>query len=333
MIPFAVLLRSGYPYYLTMGMRRVTSNPLDIGFGKEGRVYILTRGGLGTEVRVLNWEDENLGTRGTGQFIWPASLLVDDAEFLYVSDEAKNSVTIMDKDGVVQTVWGEQGSGDGQFDRPSSMSFDPDGNIVISDTMNHRIQRVDRQGNHLQTIGEYGEGDGQFNMPWGNAVDTEGNVYVADWRNDRIQKFSPDGQFLMKFGKGGSGVGEFDRPSSVAVDAHGDIYVSDWGNDRVQLFDSEGRYVERFIGDANLSKSALTYVLANQVVLRRRDMTDLEQSKRLRSPIAVKVDEEFRLFICDFASHRIQVYKKEAYELAEDEVAPLPPSPSLRNDA
>ena len=33
-VPFD-LLRSGYPYYMTLGQRRVTSNPVDIGFGKE----------------------------------------------------------------------------------------------------------------------------------------------------------------------------------------------------------------------------------------------------------------------------------------------------------
>ena len=57
------LLRSGFPYYMTLGQRRVTSNPVDIGFGKEN-VYVLTKGGLGTEVRVINWEDENLGVLG-----------------------------------------------------------------------------------------------------------------------------------------------------------------------------------------------------------------------------------------------------------------------------
>jgi sugar lactone lactonase YvrE len=318
------LLRSGFPFEMTMGMRRVTSNAVDIGFGKEQRIYVLTRGGLGTEVRVLNWDDENLGTRGEGAFTWPASLLVDENELLYVSDEAKHSVTVMDKDGEIQSTWGEEGSGDGQFNRPSSMTFDLDGNIIISDTMNHRIQRVTRDGKHLQTFGEYGDGDGQLNMPWGNAVDQDGNIYVCDWRNDRIQKFSADGEFLMKLGSSGSEHGEFDRPSSVAVDAHGDIYVCDWGNDRVQLFNHEGRYVEQFIGEANLSKSALTYVLANQNTLRLREMADLEPTRRLRAPVTVRVDSDFRLYICDFGSHRIQVYKKEAYELSEDQItAPM----------
>ena len=51
------LLRSGFPYQLTLGQRRVTTNPMDIGFGKK-RIYVLTRSGLGNGVRVIDWEDE-----------------------------------------------------------------------------------------------------------------------------------------------------------------------------------------------------------------------------------------------------------------------------------
>ena len=57
--PFDIL-RSGFPYHVTLGQRRVTSNPTDIGFGKEN-IYVLIRGGLGNGVRVINWDDENLG--------------------------------------------------------------------------------------------------------------------------------------------------------------------------------------------------------------------------------------------------------------------------------
>ena len=225
--PYA-LLRSGFPYYMTLGQRRVTSNPVDIGFGEEN-VYVLTRGGLGTEVRVINWEDENLGLIGTGNFTWPTALLVDEDENLYVSDEAKHNVTVMDKDGTVLDTWGEHGSEDGQLDRPSSMQFDGDGNIVVSDTMNHRIQRFTRDGTHLQTIDNgHGSDEGELNMPWGVALDELGDVYVADWRNDRVQKFNADGEFVMSIGSKGDDKGQFNRPASIAVDAHGDIYVADW---------------------------------------------------------------------------------------------------------
>ena len=326
--PYA-LLRSGYPYYMTLGQRRVTSNPVDIGFGEEN-VYVLTRGGLGTEVRVINWEDENLGLRGTGNFTWPTALLVDDDENLYVSDEAKHNVTIMDKDGMVLDTWGEHGSGEGQLDRPSSMQFDSEGNIVVSDTMNHRIQRFTRDGTHLQTIDNgQGSGEGELNMPWGVALDENGDVYVADWRNDRVQKFTADGEFVMSIGSKGDEKGQFNRPASVAVDAHGDIYVADWLNDRVQMFNAEGRFIEQFIGDANLSRSGRQYILANAVTLRLREMADLEPVRRLSAPCCVRVDSDFRLFICDFGQHRIQIYKKEAYELSEDQIAPPMRNPIL----
>ena len=169
------LLRSGFPYYMTLGQRRVTSDPVDIGFGEEN-IYVLTRGNLGTEVRVINWEDENLGLRGVGNFTWPTSLLVDEDENLYVLDEAKSSVTIMDKDGETLNTWGETGSEQGQVNRPSFMDFDTDGNIVLSDTLNHRIQRFTRDGKHIQTIDNgNGSADGELNMPWGVAVDEIGD--------------------------------------------------------------------------------------------------------------------------------------------------------------
>ena len=218
----------------------------------------------------------------------------------------------MDKDGETLNTWGETGSEPGQFNRPSSMDFDTDGNIVVSDTLNHRIQRFTRDGKHLQTIDNgHGAADGEMNMPWGVSVDELGNVYVADWRNDRVQKYSADGDFLLSIGSSGDQKGEFNRPAAVAVDAHGDIYVADWLNNRVQMFTQEGRFVEQ-------------YILANAVVLRLREMADLEPTRRLHSPCAVRVDSEFRLFICDFGQHRIQVYKKEAYELSESDVMPRP---------
>jgi sugar lactone lactonase YvrE len=324
------LLRSGFPYYLTLGMRRVTTAPMDIGFGQEGRIYVVTRNAaLGNGVRRINWDDDNLGIIGEGNFTWPGAILVDEDEKLYVADEAKHTVTVMTMDGEVLSTWGEHGAEPGQLDRPGSMAFDADGHIVISDTMNHRIQKFTRDGKYLSGFGEQGNGDGQLDMPWGITIDEDGHVFVADWRNDRVQKFSGDGEFLLTIGQSGSGKGEFDRPSSVAVDAHGDIYVCDWGNDRVQLFSPHGRYVEEFIGDANMSRSGREYILANQKVLRLREMAELEPARRLRAPITVKVDDEFRMFVCDHGSHRIQVYKKEAYELAENEIAPPMRNPVL----
>jgi len=71
------------------------------------------------------------------------------------------------------------------------------------------------------------------------------------------------------------------------------------------------------------------YILANPRVLRLRDMTTLEKQKRLRVPVAVKVDDEGHLMIGDFGSHRIQVYKKDAQPLSAADVMPHPGAPTL----
>ena len=112
------------------------------------------------------------------------------------------------------------------------------------------------------------------------------------------------------------------------MDGDGDIYVADWGNDRVQLFNPEGRYVEQFLGDANLSESARAYVMANPITLRLREMSRLEPARRFRGPISVRVDDQGRMLVPDFGSHRIQVYKKESYPLEERQLTPALETPT-----
>lgn len=316
-------------------MRRVTSLPMDIVIGDEGRLFVLNRASSsGGEVRRINWDDEDLGTFGAagsddGQFTWPVSMIRDREENLYISDEALNRISIFSREGDFLGKWGESGDGDGQLNRVSGIAFDPEENIYAADALNHRIQKFTKEGRFLGAFGSFGDGDGELNMPWGVTVDELGDVYVADWRNDRIQKFSADGSFLMKLGSSGDGEGQLNRPTGVEVDADGDIYVADRGNNRVLQFDQTGRYVDRFIGDATLSKIGRSYIQNSARVLRLREMVSLEPQKRFRAPTSVRIDDEGRLYITDFASHRIQVYKKEAYPLGPDEIMPEPATPDL----
>jgi DNA-binding beta-propeller fold protein YncE len=323
-----LLLRAGFPYVKTLGMRRLTWYPVDIALGDEGRVYSLARFDAAGAIRSISLDDEDLGAVGPG-WVWPACIIRDADEQLYVSDEATHQITVMTHEGEVLARWGEHGSGPGQLNRPSHMAFDAEERLWISDTMNHRVQLFSKEGEHLGGFGSQGSAPGELDTPWGIALDAEGNVYVSDWRNDRVQKFTADGELLMAFGSSGSGDGELNRPAGIAVDQHGDIYVADRGNNRVVLFDRNGRYVEQFLGDATLSRMGRDYVLANPKVLRLRDMTTLEQQKRFRAPASVRVDGEGTLYVADYGCHRIQVYRKEAYPLTAAEVMPYPRSPSL----
>ena len=321
------LFRAGFPYSTTLGMRRVTTFPTDIALGDEGRLYVLCRTEIATHIRKLSLEDEDLGA--IEGFTWPAGLVRDRDENLYVSDEATHTISVIDRQGATAARWGKNGSGPGELNRPSGLAFDADENLYVADTQNHRIQKFTKDGQFLSEFGRRGAGEGEFDMPWGIALDDEGEVYVADWRNDRIQKFDALGRFMMALGHSGGGPGEFNRPSGVAVDQHGDIYVADRGNNRVQLFDHRGRYVESFRGDATLSRMGRKYVLANHKTLRLREMTCLEPQKLFRAPTAVKVDGEGTLYVADQGSHRIQVYRKDALALSPDEILPELGAPTL----
>ena len=328
------LLRAGFPYVKTLGMRRITSNPVMVAVGDAGRLYVLGRGDLGVEIRRTSLDDEDFGVIGgagatDGRWLWPTALLMDHDGNLMVCDEALHRVTTITTEGAFVSKWGEHGVGDGQINRPSGMALDQDGNVYLSDTLNHRIQKFTRDGRFIAKWGRPGTGDGELNMPWGLAVDDEGGVYVADWRNDRVQKYNADGSWQFSIGGSGSGAGQFHRPTGVTVDRDGDIYVADQGNNRVQLFNREGRYVEQFIGDATLSRCARDYLLPNAKPLRLREMAQLEPQKRFKAPISTTVDADGRLYVADYGCHRIQIYQKEAYRLEPENLIPPQRSPTL----
>ncbi|MBM3960181.1 MAG: 6-bladed beta-propeller [SAR202 cluster bacterium] len=331
------LLRAGFPYLKSLGMRRLTNFPVDIALGAEGRMYILCRQESAALVRRYSFEDKDLGNFGEvgdaeGKLQWPVSIAADRNENLYISDEALDRVSAFTSEGTFLKCWGESGSKNGQLRRPAGLAFDANGDLHVVDSLNHRVQKFTKDGKHILSWGSHGDGDGQFDMPWGITVDDAGDVYVADWRNDRVQKFNRDGEFILKFGKSGSGDGEFNRPTDVAVDADGDIYVCDRGNDRVQLFNSEPRYVEKFIGDATLSQIARDYMLTNASPNRIRDMAVLEPQKRLRQPKGIAVDAQGRLYITDTGSYRVQVYQKEVIRLEPHQFAPPMRSVTLHQE-
>ena len=334
--PYA-LLRAGFPYLKTIGMRRNVNHPVDIALGKEGRVYCLCSMEISpnTGVATITFDDDYLGAVGgvgteDGKFIWPISIVVDHEETLVISDAALDRITFMRSDGTFLGKWGEHGSGDGQLDRPAGLAFDADENLYVVDTMNHRVQKFSKDGKFILKWGEYGDGDGQLDMPWGITVDELGYVYVVDWRNDRVQKFTPEGRFILSLGSSGDGDGELNRPAGVAVDSDGDIYVADTGNNRVQLFSEEGRYVEKFIGDATLSKTMIEYMLPQATPLMLRELSRLEQQKRFRMPRSVVVDDQGRMYVAEFHGFRVQIYEKQAIPLSADQIAPRVTSRKLR---
>jgi len=297
-------------------------NPVDLALGANEVVYVLNRSyenrpdGIHVTMCTLNEEYmKEFGSHGEedGQFIWPASIALDESGNVYVADEWLHRISIFDKDGNFLSKWGKSGAGNGELNRPAGLAIG-NGTLFVTDSGNHRVQSFTLDGKYLGHFGSFGSGQGQFNLPWGIALGPDNTVYVADWRNDRIQKFASDGRWQASFGSSGSGVGQFNRPSGVAVDKDGEIYVADRQNDRVQILAPSGRFIASLTGDSQLSKWGKEKLQSNPDMIRQRalaianDHGAFEQS--FAHPCAVKVDEQGRIAVLDHTRGRIQVYTK-----------------------
>ena len=306
--------------------------PVSIARGEGNLLYVLSRATeyrpQGTRITVCTVGEEYVTSFAwgvpqqgphefnfdDGSLVWPTAIAFDSQWQVYVADEWLNRISIFSKDGEYIGKWEERsGDGDGEMNRPSGLAFDKDDNLYLVDSLNNRVQKFTKGGKFLAKWGTEGSGDGEFSMPWGIDIDSQGNVYVADWRNDRIQKFTPEGQFLMKFGASGRGEGEFNRPTDVAVDKDGIIYVADWLNDRLQVFDSDGTFITLRTGDATVSKWGMEKLNANPEMWEERERAQgLEREKDFWGPTGVTVDDENRVFVCESARHRIQIYRKQS---------------------
>ena len=336
-------LRVGFPYEKTLGMRRLTNTPVQVLEADNSGIRVLCRGEGPCFIRHLSAEDDDLGGinlinginnvadgyQVDASFVWPSAVTYDPHGNISISDEGNNTITTITLKGEVVDRWGVGGSALGELNRPSSITYSPDGFLYVSDTYNHRVQIFEPGGKLLKSFGQLGKDRNDLNNPWGLCVDSEGSIYVADWGNDRLQKFDSEGNVILTFGKSGDGDGEFNHPSGVSVDGDGDIYVTDWGNHRVQLFNASGKFVEEFRGDSILSRQARDYMITNLVAMRLREMTPIEPQKRLRWPMTSTIGSDGRLYISDYGSHRVQVYKKDIVALGENEIGDLMRSPTL----
>ncbi len=311
-----------FDYSFCLGMYGMSGQgfwtPQDFDIAADGTVFIINRGAeeLGQRISKVTQDHQFLGQfgaygRADGQFVWPRSIILDDDGRVYASDDLLNRISVFEADGTFVSTWGTPGSGEGQLSAPAGLAFDAAGHLLVVDSMNHRVQKFTKDGVHLSNFGEKGHGDGQFHLPWGITVDRNDAVYVADWKNNRVQKLDAQGNFLLSFEASASGIGDLHGPTGVAVDSEGDVYVTDWGNHRLQVYSSDGRFITTLVGDAQQpSPWTQTYIDANPDIIKARRRVNLEPEWRFRRPVAVRVDDQDRIFVLEAARHRLQVYEK-----------------------
>jgi sugar lactone lactonase YvrE len=165
-------------------------------------------------------------------------------------------------------------------------------------------------------------GRGSFIFPHGIHVDRDGNVWVTDGRaaskeelakfpneagkGHTVRKFSPDGKVLLTLGKPGVGVrgtDTFNEPNDVITAPNGDIFVSDGhsGQNPTATPDTNARIV-KFTRDGKFVKEWGKFGSG---------------PSEFRTPHALAMDSQGRLFVADRGNHRIQIFDQEGKFLQE----------------
>jgi len=150
-------------------------------------------------------------------------------------------------------------------------------------------------------------GAGLFIEPHSATVDIDGNLWVADasakpGKGFQVTKLSPDGRVLLKLGKPGEGAGKkdldvFDAPTGVVAASNGDIFIAEGhgeaneNNSRIMKFTKEGRFIKTFA-------------------------TRGPGNGQLRSPHAIAIDSQDRLFVADRSNSRVVIFDKDGNFIA-----------------
>ena len=173
----------------------------------------------------------------------------------------------------------------------------PDGKLKPHDT----IYKFDPKGNVVKSFGAQ-----MFIWPHGLHIDREGNVWVTDAAAEAavaiaakagvkaghiVRKFSPDGQVLMTLGEpgvAGNDESHFSSPAGVVTAPNGDIFVADGHgtNNRIVKFSKDGKFIKAW-GKTGYAPG------------------------EFRVPHCISMDKRGRLFVCDRANARIQIFDQE----------------------
>jgi len=178
----------------------------------------------------------------------------------------------------------------------------PDGRIKPLDT----IYKFDPKGNVVKSFGAQ-----MFLWPHGMHVDRDGNVWATDGASEDVvaiaakagvkaghfvRKFSPDGQVLMTLGEPGvPGNDEyhFRSPAGVVTAPNGDIFVADGhgSNNRIVKYSKDGKFIKAW-GKTGYAPG------------------------EFRVAHCIGMDKRGRLFVCDRANTRIQIFDQDGKHLS-----------------
>lgn len=160
--------------------------PSDVAFWQD-RAIVADR--VSGRVKIL---DKNTFAELASYRVTNHGVAVDPATGnIYVVNQSRRRVEVIDQDGNSLFRFGERGSEPGQFDTPWSATIS-EGVLYVTDATLDRVQAFTLDGTFLGSWGdEGGLGAYALDAPSGIDHDAAGRIYVADAIHDRISVFDP----------------------------------------------------------------------------------------------------------------------------------------------
>jgi DNA-binding beta-propeller fold protein YncE len=136
---------------------------------------------------------------------------------------------------VLDSEFGEPGSGPGQLNQPAGLavaSYENEDSVLedfiyVVDQGNDRVQIFDRSGTVVYTFPDPDNPGAEFNSPSGIALGEDQSIYLSDTGNDRVLHLDGSGGLISEIGPTGGGPSLLSRPSGLALTSQGDLLVSE----------------------------------------------------------------------------------------------------------
>ena len=221
------------------------------------------------------------------------------------------AVLEFDAAGTLLSRWGGPGTGYDWPQTPGGIAVDSKGNVWIT-AAGWPEPPAPRGGG----AGRRGGGGAAAAGAAGSPTPSPAPPPPARPFDAQLLKFSRTGQFLQQVGKpltageGNASKTAFNRPSAVAIDeAANELYVADgYGNRRVVVIDAAtGQYKRHWgaYGAPPTDEAPPAYASA------------AAPAKQFRNVTAIAISRDGLVYVCDRASDRIQVFRKDGTYVRE----------------